>query len=324
MKNEKLSNCISRRSLTRSLTVCSFFILNFSFLIFSACTRKEVVDYEIPVANVSVEPASLDLAINGDKTLVATVSPANAANRNVTWTSLDPEIAIVDKKTGWVRGRAKGETVITATTENGAKTATCTVNVMESLPFEVSVSGFPGLSGVLSVPFDKVFDNVRVEISGIAWEIISTLETPVVDNKVVLTLPATLPAGQLCKVARDHRNDYYGFWPATGVSDREAKVAGLGDIIAYLGNDPVGRIYLTDWDGTGNSAGKYFVRFHYADRPFALSGNDLGGDSYKYVNASFTTGWNVYANIGGGTGPSTCTTDIPAGRPLQWRFERRP
>lgn len=59
--------------------------------------------------------------------LKATVTPADT-NQNVTWTSSDDSVASVDSN-GKVTALKKGVAIITATTDDGAKSATCTINV---------------------------------------------------------------------------------------------------------------------------------------------------------------------------------------------------
>ena len=60
--------------------------------------------------------------------LYATVTPANAANRNVTWSSSDESVATVDDY-GYVTVLAEGEAIITATTMDGGLTAQCKLTV---------------------------------------------------------------------------------------------------------------------------------------------------------------------------------------------------
>ena len=65
---------------------------------------------------------------NGTTQLTATIKPENAGNKNVTWTSSDTNIAIVDRN-GKVTAVANGTAIITVTTEDGGKTDTCEVTV---------------------------------------------------------------------------------------------------------------------------------------------------------------------------------------------------
>ena len=60
--------------------------------------------------------------------LVPVYTPANATNKMVTWVSSNPSIASIDS-TGLVVGLANGNSVITATTVDGSRTATTTVTV---------------------------------------------------------------------------------------------------------------------------------------------------------------------------------------------------
>ncbi len=82
---------------------------------------------------VSVEPTGITLdqsnvsiKIGGTVTLTATVTPSNATDKTVTWSSNKTSVAKVNN--GKVTGGSAGTATITATTSNG-KTATCTVDV---------------------------------------------------------------------------------------------------------------------------------------------------------------------------------------------------
>jgi len=82
----------------------------------------------VPVTSVSLDKTS-DSVIVGDTTaLAATVSPDNASDKTVTWSSSDPSVATVDQN-GVVTGVSTGTAVITATTEDGSFTASYTVTV---------------------------------------------------------------------------------------------------------------------------------------------------------------------------------------------------
>jgi len=90
----------------------------------------------VSVTGVTLDQETLTLTAGGDTgTLTATVAPANATNKNVTWTSDDESIATVAD--GVVTPVIVGTADITVTTEDGEFTATCLVTV-EAAPVEVT------------------------------------------------------------------------------------------------------------------------------------------------------------------------------------------
>ena len=80
----------------------------------------------VPVTSVSLDRTSLSLIKGETATLIATVSPSDATDKNVTWTSSDATIASVDQ-TGKVTALAGGNVTIKAAA--GEKSATCTVTI---------------------------------------------------------------------------------------------------------------------------------------------------------------------------------------------------
>jgi uncharacterized protein YjdB len=81
----------------------------------------------VPVAGITLNTNSITLNVGQTSNLFATIAPANATNKNVTWTSDRPGAATVVN--GLVTAVGKGVAVITATTVDGSITATCTVTV---------------------------------------------------------------------------------------------------------------------------------------------------------------------------------------------------
>ena len=94
-------------------------------------------DKDIAVTAVSLNNTSLTLEIGESYTLFATVSPDNATDKSVTWTSSDQSVAMVED--GKVTAIESGTTTITATTSNG-KTASCSVTVNEPAPEIIEVT----------------------------------------------------------------------------------------------------------------------------------------------------------------------------------------
>ena len=92
----------------------------------SATCTVVVSKKTIPVTSVTLDKSSLTLEEGQTTTLVATVSPAEATDTDVTWKSSNPEVAPVDEN-GTVQALSEGQAVITASA--GGKSATCTVTV---------------------------------------------------------------------------------------------------------------------------------------------------------------------------------------------------
>ena len=81
----------------------------------------------VSVTGVTLDNNSATIAVNGTVELTPTVSPSNATNKAVTWSSSNTSIATVSN--GVVTGKAAGNATITVTTMDGSYTATCTVTV---------------------------------------------------------------------------------------------------------------------------------------------------------------------------------------------------
>lgn len=88
----------------------------------------KVAVYIDHVTGVTLNSSSLSLTVGDSRQLRATVAPRNAANQKVTWSSSNANVASVSSS-GRVTAKAKGTAVITVKTEDGNKTASCTVTV---------------------------------------------------------------------------------------------------------------------------------------------------------------------------------------------------
>lgn len=86
----------------------------------------EIPDDTVYVDAVTVTPATATLDVGGTKTLTADVTPSNATNKTVTWTSSNPAVATVAN--GVVTAVAAGEAIITATADGVNGLCTVTVN----------------------------------------------------------------------------------------------------------------------------------------------------------------------------------------------------
>jgi len=82
---------------------------------------------KVSVTGVSLKQ-STSLVVGEMETLVASVAPSNATNKNVTWSSSKTTVASVSTS-GTVTAVSPGTATITVTTVDGGKTADCTVTV---------------------------------------------------------------------------------------------------------------------------------------------------------------------------------------------------
>ncbi|MCX7747059.1 MAG: Ig-like domain-containing protein [Clostridia bacterium] len=87
------------------------------------------------VNGVSLNLNTLPLAVGKSATLVATVTPADATNKEVTWSSSNTSIASVTQS-GVVTKLSKGDATITVRTNDGGFTSTC--KVTDLLGIEIS------------------------------------------------------------------------------------------------------------------------------------------------------------------------------------------
>ncbi len=91
----------------------------------TACSSGSDEDNTVAVKSVTLSKESTEITVGSSETLTASVSPDNATDKTVTWTSSNTDVATVNN--GLVSAITAGEAVITA--KAGSKTATCTVTV---------------------------------------------------------------------------------------------------------------------------------------------------------------------------------------------------
>ncbi|GHT50762.1 hypothetical protein AGMMS49982_06690 [Bacteroidia bacterium] len=92
-------------------------------------TATCVVTVVIPVTSVSLDRTTATVSVGGDtEQLTASISPADATNTDVTWSSSNPTVATVSTS-GVVTAESAGAATITATTADGGFTAMCVVTV---------------------------------------------------------------------------------------------------------------------------------------------------------------------------------------------------
>ncbi|MBL4935441.1 5'-nucleotidase C-terminal domain-containing protein [Clostridium sp. YIM B02515] len=104
---------------------------------------QEAVSAPVNVTGATLDKNTLSLKPGETSQLTATVLPSNASNKNITWSTDNPAVAIVTN--GLVKGVSEGKATITATTEDGGFKSLCVVTVTANAP-----------------PTNKTFDIVEI------------------------------------------------------------------------------------------------------------------------------------------------------------------
>ena len=86
------------------------------------------VTIKVPTSGIKLDMTTLELNAGDTKKLNATVEPADATNQNIKWSSDDEKVATVAED-GTVTAVGIGNATITAKTEDGNYTASCTITV---------------------------------------------------------------------------------------------------------------------------------------------------------------------------------------------------
>lgn len=157
----------------------------------------------VAVTGVSLSAASGELTVNGQTTLTATVKPADASNKTVTWTSSVPTVASVQN--GVVTALKAGTTVITVKTADGGFTATynltvkaATADLMSTYGYadntrlstgsgsEKSATGYATIGHTSAIPIDKTTypNGFTIRVSG-ADDVVGN-SSPYTDSAYVL------------------------------------------------------------------------------------------------------------------------------------------
>ncbi len=132
-------------------------------------------NYVIPVSvtGITLNQEAVAVLVGGQTTLTATITPGDATDKRVEWTSSNNAVATAYG--GVIKGYAPGTTTVTATTADGKFSASCQVVVLESgstitllvdgavkaLTTPIEVSG----DGVVYVPLVETFKHLGVTMN---------------------------------------------------------------------------------------------------------------------------------------------------------------
>ncbi len=162
----------------------------------SSSSSSSVAPQPVAVTGVALDKAAADVILGQTLQLTATVSPQNADNKEVTWSSSDPDVASV--KNGLVKAESVGQAEITVKTRDGGKTAKCVITVIKEIT-SVSITNKSAFEGFIVDDMESInvevdpADNVTALLAAGALK--ATSSDPTVATVVGLTVTA-LKAGK--------------------------------------------------------------------------------------------------------------------------------
>ncbi len=129
-----------------------------------------VVAKVVPVESIAIDKETLELVEGDSATLTATVSPDNASDKTYAWTSSNPDVATVAED-GTVTAIAPGNTTITATSNDGGKTASCEVSVAKRIIHveSVTLSGETSVTAGDTVTFTYTITPSDATVQDVKW-----------------------------------------------------------------------------------------------------------------------------------------------------------
>lgn len=128
-----------------------FFLVCTTTVVFTSCSKDDTEDSVTDITNeastnitnavsitsITLNKSASSLMIGGKDTLTASIAPANAPDKTITWTTSDASKATVSN--GVVTTVATGTATITA--KAGDKTATCLVTITADVSSSVLING---------------------------------------------------------------------------------------------------------------------------------------------------------------------------------------
>lgn len=117
--SDKTIKCYANKSGNSTLTIKD---------INGATIKVNVTVENVKVSGIFLNETLINLDRGENEQLYATITPDNATNKNVQWSSSEPSIVTVDNN-GKVTAKKRGTAIITVMSTDGGYTASCTVNV---------------------------------------------------------------------------------------------------------------------------------------------------------------------------------------------------
>lgn len=248
-----------------------------------------VTDSTVHVTGVTLNKASTSISQGGNETLTATVSPNNATNKTVSWTSSNTSAATVSSS-GVVsvpnNATVGATSTITVTTTDGSYTATCTVTVsaaVQSQTLTITRSSFAASGGYAWYEWTSATTD-STSISG-KGELYTTTTTSMQfnkskGNKVAAVFNTTAIPGSITKIEATSQQTTIRSWTAYVTS---TACSGSGSTLTFGSNKTtVGSI--SPAVGTSTSFGTSSAGYSY----FCIQENDTSASYISEFKITYT------------------------------------
>ncbi|WP_376698559.1 Ig-like domain-containing protein [Listeria booriae] len=116
-----------------------------------------IVSSVVPPTDITLDAININTSIGTSGNINATVSPSNATDKSLTYTSANPNILSVAADGSW-EAKAEGTTTVTVKTANDI---TKTITVTVTSPISVQLKNIPGYTDRTIVPNDQV--NIKTD-----------------------------------------------------------------------------------------------------------------------------------------------------------------
>ncbi|MGN0487194.1 MAG: Ig domain-containing protein [Acutalibacteraceae bacterium] len=183
----------------------------------------------VAVSGVKINAETIKLPKGEKRIITATVLPTDAANKEVTWESSNTKIVTVNE-VGQLTGKTKGTAKITATTKDGAFTASCIVEVVQLATAVktdfTSITIDAGKSKTLTASvYPSTASDTSLKWKSSNTKVVKVSSAGVITGVAAGTATITITSGDgaasvYCKVTVEQ--------PATGISIPEKASVGIG------------------------------------------------------------------------------------------------
>ena len=281
-----------------------------------ASKTERISPNPIPVTGVALNKTSETLKIGTSVSLIANVSPSNATNKNVTWSSSDSSIASVVN--GVVTANKVGTATITATTEDGGYIAQCMVVIYDDQEQSVPVTGITLSQENVVLKVDElefvdaiilpdnatnkkvIWKSSDLSVVDIAWSGENNLNGMIVArNAGKATITATTEDGNFVAQCEVTVNGEDNSIPVTGITLSESSVT------LNVGDYQVISASLLPFDATNTNV------IWTSDNPAVASlGTGVDDKTFAVIQAEATGTATITATTANGGFKATCVVVV--------------